>query len=404
VVEQRVRSIVGAGGVVDVDATGCVQVAPESEEECALLLAVAHRERWSVRFCGCGNWIPLDAPADLAMSTKRLRAISDLSAADMAMTAQAGSPLGDLQAAAAKQGTWIALDPPGGTRTLGSILSTGTAGPLQTGFGTVRNRILGLTFVTADGRLIRVGGRVVKNVAGFDLTSLLIGSFGAFGLITSAHIRLNAVPAADITSVARADRDTLLDCARIILSAGVTPAAMELVAPDTHERDGWALSVRVTGSEAAVAADHKDVVDAVPQFAFEELDDASASRFWQSTLNAATDKSTTIRLGSLQSDIGPALDSLKAELDGETGAVVSTSVLGGVIRWSCNTSAERIRNLRTRATDRGWPVTLERAPWEVRNNVGHYGAYRDGVERIVGSLRGVFDDRGILTVPLGPAE
>jgi glycolate oxidase FAD binding subunit len=404
VIEQRVRSIIGTDGVLDIGAHGSVEVAPRSEEECALLLAAAHDAGWSVRLCGGGGWIQPDAPADLAVSTRRLVGIFDLSPADLVMTARVGTQLGDLQATAANQGTWIALDPPGASRSLGSILATGTAGPLRTGYGAVRSRILGLTLITGDGRIVRVGGRVVKNVAGFDLKSLLVGSFGAFGLITSAHIRLNALPLADVTLVANAARDTLLEGARAILSSGVTPAAMELISHDTGGPDGWALAVRVVGSEAAVRADRTNITGAVSQFEFDVLDGDLAAQFWSSTLAEAAGPSTTVRLGSLPSELGQALDLLSAELHDESGAKASVSVLAGVTRWSCNATSAQLQNLRRRAANHEWPVTLERAPWEVCRVVGHYGAYRVGVGGLVASLRTVFDERGLFVVPLGATK
>ena len=400
-IEQRVRSIVGSEGVIDVDAHGCVEVAPRSEEEGALLLSAAHDERWSVRFCGNGNWIPRDAPANLAISTRRLVGVSGLNSADLVLTASAGTSIVDLKAAAAKEGTWIALDPPGTERSLGSLLATGTAGPLRTGFGAVRNRILGLTFVTADGRIVHVGGRVVKNVAGFDLTSLLVGSFGGFGLITSANVRLNALPAADQTMVVHAERDVLLDGARTILASGATPAAMELFSPDTRDPNAWNLSIRTVGSETAVTADQSSISHAASHLTFDVLDGDSATQFWAASQAETTKHSTTLRVGSLQSELGQALDLLSSASHNDGGGTASVSVLAGVTRWSCNAAVAEIQNLRDLAAGHDWPVTLERAPWEVRSCVGHYGAYRDGVGRIVASLRDVFDDRGLVVVPLG---
>jgi len=396
VIERRVRSIVGADGVLDVDSAGRLEVAPRSEAECALLLSAAHSERWSVRLAGRGRWTPSDAPADLVVSSRRLAGVIDLNPADLVMTAHVGTLLADLQANAAQEGTWIALDPPGTSRSLGSVLATGTAGPLRSGFGAVRNRIMGLTFVTADGRIVRVGGRVVKNVAGFNITSLLIGSFGAFGLITSAHVRLNAMPAAENTLVGQGPRHNLLGSARAILATGTTPAAMEL----TRDRSAWSLSVRLIGSETAVAADRRNITAATSNFDFNVLDGESSADLWAST-GATTDAtSVTIRMGSLQSELETALDLLRAELDGDANANVSVSVLSGVIRWSGEARASKIQNLRNLAAERGWPVTVERAPWEVLSRVGHYGAFRSGVGRLVTSLRSVFDTRGLLVTPL----
>jgi len=400
-IERRVRSIVGTEALLEVGANGSVEVAPRSEAECALLLAAAHDGRWSVRLSGGGSWSAPDAPAELVISTRHIAGIPDLSPADLVLTARAGTAIDDIQAAAANEGTWAAIDPPGVRRSLGSILATGTAGPLRSGYGAVRSRILGLTFITSDGRIVRVGGRVVKNVAGYDLKSVLVGSFGAFGLITAAHVRLNALPAADLTLAALGTRNTLLECAASIHLTGVTPAAMELISLGTIDPDTWTLAVRVVGSETAVAAERRNITNASPQLAFEVLDAEQARQFWASAFAATTGFATTIRVGSLPSELGRALDLLSAELSVDGLNMVSVSVLPGVIRWSCDASASQLQNLRKLAASHDWPVTLERAPWDVLRDVGHYGAYRGGAGTLVARLRGVFDDRGIFAVPLG---
>jgi glycolate oxidase FAD binding subunit len=399
-IEQRVRSIVGADGTIDVDEQGCVAVAPRSEEECALILAAAHQESWRVRFDGRGSWIKPDAPTELAISTRLLEGATDLSPADMVLTARAGTRLEDLQNAAADEGMWIALDPPGAARSIGSIVATGTVGPLRNGFGTVKSRVLGLTLITADGRIVTVGGRVVKNVAGFDITSLTVGSFGAFGLITSANIRLNALPKTDITLTARAPLALLLNGAQAILSTGQTPAAFELFSPEQNNNSGWTLAIRLLGSEATVSTDRAAIIASVPQIEFDQMDRESSCSFWASASTRVTERSTTVRMGSQPSELARALALMSEQLGDTTDGFVAVSVMAGVTRWSSDASTQQLQNLRLLAARQNWPVTLERAPWEVRQTVGHYGAYREGVGKLVTSLRHVFDPRDGLVCPL----
>jgi len=139
----------------------------------------------------------------------------------------------------------------------------------------------------------------------------------------------------------------------------------------------------------------------VPQLELDVLDSENGSRFWTGANAAAAGFATTIRLGCLPSELGQALDLLHAQLLVDDGSLATVSVLPGVIRWSCNSSGGRIQNLREIAAGRDWPLTLERAQWDVLSVVGHYGAYRDAVGNLVASLRGVFDGRGILVAPLG---
>src|SRR4029077_6662012 len=121
------------------------------------------------------------------------------------------------------------LAPPGRpARPLASVIAPAPSGPLRHGFGPVRDQILGCTVVTGDGRIVKPGARVVKNVAGYDLTKLHVGGFGAFGIVTEAHLRLRALPRADVTLVSRGSRDALSAAARDLLEVGITPMALEL--------------------------------------------------------------------------------------------------------------------------------------------------------------------------------
>src|SRR5438094_763196 len=254
---DRVRALLGEDAV-DVAATrdGVPRVAPGSPDAVALLLGTAREEGWRVRVEGAGTWLPADAPADLALTTRRLDKVPAIEPQDLSATAEAGIGCDLLRQQLADRGTWLALDPPGlAGRTLGSVVATATAGPLRQGFGPVRDHLLGVTFVTGDGRLVQSGGRVMKNVAGYDLTRLAAGGFGAFGVIVLVHLRLRALPRADQTLALEGSRDDLTQVADDIAAAGLAPAALELVSPALARRERWVLAVRLAGSAALVPRD-----------------------------------------------------------------------------------------------------------------------------------------------------
>jgi glycolate oxidase FAD binding subunit len=286
-------------------------------------------------------------------------------------------------------------------RTLGSVLATGTSGPLRGGFGPLRDQVLGLTMVTGDGRVLRVGGRVVKNVAGYDLTRLALGTFGAFGAITEAHLRLRAVPRADLTLTVDGTRDALLDAARAVLGRGLTPAALELLSPGAAGAERWQLGIRLLGTEAEVAADHTAVQAALPDAATVLRGDTAAA-FWARPLEAVAEPPVTLRLGASPAALEDALDLLALHLDERVADWITVTVPAGAVRWSGAAMGDALTRLRRAAAEREWPVTLERAPWTVRAAVGHFGAYREGVHRIVQGLRAAFDPAGILVTPLDP--
>src|SRR5207248_11268416 len=126
----------------------------------ALLLGTAREEGWRIRIEGAGTWLPTDAPAALALTTRRLDRIPAIEPQDLSATAEAGIGCDLLRQQLADRGTWLSLDPPGpARRTLGSVVATATAGPVRQRFGRVRHQPPGATFVTGERRRARGGRR-----------------------------------------------------------------------------------------------------------------------------------------------------------------------------------------------------------------------------------------------------
>jgi FAD/FMN-containing dehydrogenase len=347
-----------------------------------------------------GSWNPADAPADFAITTQRFSGAIDVAPADLVVTAGAGIRWDQLRSQLAEHGVWVPSDPPGDGRSVGSVVATATTGPLMTGFGPLRNHLLGLTLVAGDGRIIRVGGRVAKNVAGFDLTKLATGSFGALGVITSVNFRLRAVPRADVTLVANNKRDTLLQATRDIIAEGVTPAALEMVSPKAGDQNDWTLAIREVGTDTAVEAARSTLLAVATPLSLRMLPPEDAARFWRLVRSRAVHAPTTIRCGTVPSGLDDALDALQHHLDKNCEDWITVNALAGMIRWSGSATADRIKLFRHVAAQREMPVTLERADWHVRSAVGHFGAYREGVGRLVSSLRRTFDPASVLVVPM----
>jgi glycolate oxidase FAD binding subunit len=155
----RLQALLGPGGV-ERDAKGLPRAVPESDDALAMVCALASEEGWKLRLEGAGTWLSADAPADLSLSTRSLNRLIALNPADLVATVQPGMPIEALQSELFAKGMWLAMDPPGRPeRTIGSIVATGTAGPLRLGFGPVRDHVLGCTAATGDGRLVSAGGR-----------------------------------------------------------------------------------------------------------------------------------------------------------------------------------------------------------------------------------------------------
>jgi glycolate oxidase FAD binding subunit len=150
--------------------------------------------------------MPVPARYDLALSTARLRHVLEYEPAELVITVEAGITLAGLAGVLAPAGQFLPVSVPDpGRAMVGGLIATNAAGPERLRYGSTRDLVLGVTVALADGSLVRGGGKVVKNVAGYDLTRLFNGSWGTLGVITSASLRLFPIPPVRQTMVVRCD-------------------------------------------------------------------------------------------------------------------------------------------------------------------------------------------------------
>jgi len=178
---------------------------PRSVAEAAQLLGAFAREKRRVAFVGGGTELSVGAPPeriDAVVRTRGFSRIVEYQPADMVMVVEAGATLLEVQRAAREHRQQLALDPPWPElATIGGIVATSAFGPRRARYGGVRDLIIGVQIVRADGTIARGGGKVVKNVAGFDLPKLVCGSLGTLGLIAGATFRLHPIAEASETAV-----------------------------------------------------------------------------------------------------------------------------------------------------------------------------------------------------------
>jgi len=231
-------------------------VLPSSSEEVAVVLRLAAEQGVPIRPFGLGREFPLQSslpPQALFLGTQRLTSELDAVPEDLQVRADAGVTLARLSQALESQGQWLPVDAPGALDiTLGGMVATGVTGPLGVGYGRIRDQLLGLSLVDGSGSLLALGGRVVKNVAGFDLVRLTAGSRGALGVITSITLRVFPIPEADLTLVWSGIQPAQLSGLRsAFLSTGLPWSALEVIADPGQS--GLQLLARVHGSHAAAA-------------------------------------------------------------------------------------------------------------------------------------------------------
>jgi glycolate oxidase FAD binding subunit len=240
---SRLAGAVGADGVLsdpsqlgpyEVDGKEpAVVLFPADSQELGACLAAAASEGLAVLPRGSGSKLGLGGllrRLDAVLCTSRLTGLVDYDPGNLSITVGAGTPLARVQEMAQAQGQFLPLDPPHGQRaTVGGILAANSSGPRRLLYGSPRDLTLGLRVALPDGRIIKTGGKTVKNVAGYDLTKLFIGSLGTLGMIVEATLRLRPLPEAQRTLAL--SLPTLAEAGEAvgrILGSCLLPAALEL--------------------------------------------------------------------------------------------------------------------------------------------------------------------------------
>jgi glycolate oxidase FAD binding subunit len=241
-------------------------LAPSDEEALARSIAVLAAREIGVIVRGGGTRDAFGNTAQRArvvLSTKRLSSVIEVDAEEGVARALAGTPLGELREAVDAAGWALPFDPPGLHTTLGGTLAAAAIGPRHLGFGPPRDLVLGMDVVLGDGVRTRCGGRVVKNVTGYDLMKLQVGAHGSFGVISAAWLRLRPKPECERVLAIALDESG--DAMAHAVAAARLPTARVCALVDANfgfvvestraPRTGWLLIVEVAGDEAAVARD-----------------------------------------------------------------------------------------------------------------------------------------------------
>jgi len=219
-----------------------IWLAPSSIAEACEVMKLASSRGWTVVPVGAATWLDAGNPlarVHLVISTSRLNRILHHEPADLVASAQAGVTLENFNLALAQGGQWLPLDPPDdGRATIGGVVATGLGGAQKCGYGLPRNFVIGMRVVLPDGKLVKAGGRVVKNVAGYDLCKLFTGSYGTLGLITELTFKLRPRPSKEVTVLAEGSLERVLKAAQSIHQARLFPVGNELISSALAQRIG----------------------------------------------------------------------------------------------------------------------------------------------------------------------
>jgi glycolate oxidase FAD binding subunit len=370
-----------------------VVVAPSSQDEVAAVLTAAAESGATVIAWGGGNHMALGGPLaryDLALDLQRLNRVVEYEPADLTVTVEAGIRLAELNRHLAAHGQWLPLDPPAGpTATIGGILASNASGPAKIAHGTARDLVIGMTFATAKGELVKSGGRVVKNVAGYDLAKLQIGALGTLGVISQVSFKVAPLPRQTETVVyTSGSLEAIAEASWGIWDAGL--ACNGLVTGKWG--NDWLLAVRLAGGSAAVERSQREVSRIAAGLS------TSSDVTWDDLLSISRPRSPgslIVRAAVKPTDITRIASDLAAA-GAEVVAYPGVGVCHG--RWpdaGALDDAAFVR-LRTECESAGGALVIEAAPVEVKRRLGVWGDTR-GDFTLMRRLKETFNPNGSLS-------
>jgi len=353
---------------------------PAATEQVSEVMRAAAAHGMTVVARGSGtkmSWGRPPSRADLVVDLSRMDAVLEHAAGDLIVDTQAGVGLADLQVVVSGAGQRLSVDETVPGASIGGTIATSTSGPGRVAAGTVRDLLIGVTVVRADGVVAKAGGRVVKNVAGYDLGKLVTGSFGTLAVITQAVFRLHPLPAARrVVSVEVADPAQAQRLVQSAIHAQVVPAAVEI---DWHAGGSGTLTVLIEGTGPGVDGRTATAVGLLGQGSTvaEELPADWTSYPWAGQ-DRATALKATFAISGLERFLRDA-DAAATELASGIGLRLKGSAGAGVLYGSVATDADAaavaalVDRLRRTSTELGGAlVVLDAAP-EVKAAVDSWG-------------------------------
>jgi glycolate oxidase FAD binding subunit len=369
----------GDGDLVDGIAPTAV-ARPRSTEEVSEVMRAAATDGLTVVPRGNGtkmSWGLPPSSVDVVVDVSGMNQVLDHQAGDLIVETQAGTRLADVQDVVGKEGQRLVLDEVVPGASIGGTLATNTSGPRRVQVGTARDLLIGITMVRADGVVAKAGGRVVKNVAGYDLGKLLIGSFGTLGVITEALFRLHPTPEASRSvAIWVADAQEAHRRVHQVLGSQCVPGALEVVWPSARSEAGQGIvCVGLEGRARGVQARVETVLDLWGSEAGETESPLDVGLPWDTTA-VGDDRSVAVKLGFALSGLAEVLETASSldaavHLRGSAGAGVVYAALDSTESVSSVVAA--VDALREVCTRHGGSVVVLDAPTDVKQALDVWG-------------------------------
>jgi glycolate oxidase FAD binding subunit len=379
-------------------------VEPADASELAAALHAASRDKQVTVLRGGGTklgWGRIPSSIDLLVSTAKLNSLLVHRHGDMTATAHAGMSLSQLNGELARHGQWLPIDSAFDAATIGGIVAANDAGPVRHRYGTPRDLLIGITLALTDGRIVKAGGHVVKNVAGYDLGKLVSGSFGTLGAIVDATFKLLPIPQASATLEAVYEDGEVM--ARDVMQ--VSTSQLEPMAFDVLLDAGqYRLRLLFASSPAAVGAQVESAQRLLSARAAVVTGEDERGLWHEQVRAPWGGDGTVVRFGWLPAKLAE-VTMLMADVQKIAGpSVVMVGRVGagaGLLRVDGDARTHVAVVERLRASVWVGNVTVLRAALELKQHVDVWGPQSSSFEA-ARALKNMFDPAGILNAGRGP--
>ncbi len=387
-------------------------VYPHDQDALSQVMACCYQHGWRVLPMGHGSklsWGGL-VSADIAVSTTRMNRLIDHAVGDLTVTVEAGMGFAALQESLASKRQFLAIDPVYPDRaTLGGIVATADTGRLRQRYGGIRDMLIGLSLVRADGQIAKAGGRVVKNVAGYDLMKLLSGSYGTLGIISQLTFRVYPLPPASQTVLLSGPAEAIAPVTRGLLASALTPTAVELICPQTLAhlgfkvglKDHLGLLTQFQSLEVSVTQQAERLVQIgqaadLEAIAFTDVHEANLWQHLQQPMAIATQSpAVRCKIGVLPAHAAIALRHLTTHAPAvQSGQIHASSGLGW-LRLDRAIAPEQLYTLREYCQSQGGFLSLLEGPAALKQQIDVWGYQGNALERMC-QIKQQFDPKVLL--------
>ena len=380
-------------------------VRPGSLDEMARVLAVAHDARLAVIPRGSGSAQSLGRPParlDVVLDMTGLDGVVEHSPDDLTLTVRVGTTAGALAAHLASHRQWLPLDPPGWSgRSLGGLAATAASGPLRVRYGTMRDLLLGVRFVQADGVVTWGGAKVVKSVTGYDVPKLMVGALGTLGVLGELTLRLHPAPPFEATFLVTFETpEAAFELAGRAVDSVLQPSRLEYADPRALAacglpQAGAGLVVSIGTVEPAVRAQQAEFAGLAAR-GHGTLQTMGAG-FWRTWERVTATGAVMLRLATPPARLAEALAAARAAAPGaSTTATCGAGVARLILDAGDARAVAAVERLRAVAADADGALVVERAPRAVREVVDAWGPVAPGALAIMRALKSEFDPLGVL--------